>query len=211
MGTLDFAVLIPTLNVRKRSLTLPSARPIVLAMKTCLALALGCLFLAGAGSQSVSACGDKFVLAGRAMRFDHAYAAIHPASILIVFPLKSVKSAAVRDSRLLTALKMAGHRVEVIHQPVTLADVVGRSHPDIILAEREDASAIRDFTAPTGRPKPSVVGVLEDPSSGALTAARQQFEYVLKTPDTLSHILNLMDDVMKARLENARRTAAAGS
>jgi hypothetical protein len=183
----------------------------VVTMKTCLALALGCLAVAGAGSQAVSACGDKFLLVGRAMRFEHAYAAIHPASILIVFPLKSVKSAAVRDSRLLTALKMAGHRVEVIHQPVTLADVVGRSRPDIILAERTDALAIRDIAAPPGQPKPSIVGVLEDPSSVELTAARQQFEYVLKTPDSLAHILNLMDDVMKARIENARRTAASGS
>jgi hypothetical protein len=180
-------------------------------MRTCLAWALGCLAVAGAGSQAASACGDKFVLAGRAMRFDHAYAAIHPASILIVFPLKSVKSAAVRDSRLLTALKMAGHRVEVVHQPAPLADVVGRSRYDIILAERADVSAIRDLAAPTGQPKPSVVGVLEDPSSVELTAARQQLEYVLKTPDSLAHILNMMDDVMKARLENARRAAASGS
>jgi len=176
-------------------------------MKAWPALALGCLALALADSQA----GDKFVLVGRAMRFEHAYAAIHPASILIVFPLKSVKSAAVRDSRLLTALKMAGHRVEVIHQPASLADVVGRSRHDIILAERADASAIREIAAPTGQPPPSIIGVLEDPSSVELAAARQQFEYVLKTPDSLAHILNLMDDVMKARLENARRSAASGS
>jgi hypothetical protein len=88
---------------------------------------------------------------------------------------------------------------------------VGRSRHDIILAERADASAIRDIAAPTGRSKPSIIGVLEDPSSVELTAARQQFEYVLKTPDSVTHILNLMDDVMKARLENARRTAPSGS
>jgi hypothetical protein len=192
-------------------LTLAAAEPIVVAVKTWLVLALGCLAFAGAGSPVVSACGDKFVLVGRAMRFEHAYATIHPASILIVLPLKSVKSAAVRDSRLLTALKMAGHHVEVIQQPVTLAEVVGRSRHDIILAERSDASAIRDIAAPAGQPKPSIVGVLEDPSPVELTAARLQFEYVMKTPDSLAHILNLMDDVMKARLDNARRTAASGS
>ena len=50
-----------------------------------------------------------------------------------------------------------------------------------------------------GQPKPIIVGVLEDPSTAELTAARQQFDYVLKTPQPLPQILNLMDDVMKAR------------
>jgi hypothetical protein len=62
-------------------------------------------------SEPLFACGDKFLLVGRGVRFQKAYAAIHPASILIVVPPKVVKNAAVRDGRLMTALKMAGHRV----------------------------------------------------------------------------------------------------
>ena len=172
----------------------------VVAMGMWTVLALACLTIAGIGSQVVSACGDKFLSVGRGVTFQRAYAAIHPASILIVLPPKNVKSAAVRDSRLLTALKMAGHRVEVVQQPADLSEVLGRSRHDIILAERADASAIRDVAAAGGQPKPSVVGVLEDPSSSELTAARQQLEYVLKTPQPLPQILNLMDDVMKTRL-----------
>jgi hypothetical protein len=41
-----------------------------------------------------------------------------------------------------------------------------------------------------------------------LTAAGQEFEYVLKTPESLPRILNLLDDVMQARLTSARRTTA---
>jgi hypothetical protein len=98
----------------------------------------------------------------------------------------------------LTALKMAGHRVEVVQQPANLSDVLERSRHDIVLAERADASAIRSVHSGAG--KPSVVGVLEDPSSATLTATHQELEYVLKTPDSLAHILNLLDDVMQARL-----------
>jgi hypothetical protein len=149
------------------------------------------------------ACGDKFLLVGRGARFQKAYAAIHPAAILIVLPSKSVKNAAVRDSRLRTALKMAGHRVEVLQQPANLAEVLSRSRPDIILAERADASVIPDVGG-GGQPKPTVIAVLEEPSSSELASASQQFEGVLKTPQPLSQILNLLDDVMKKRLGKAR-------
>src|SRR5436305_1255434 len=114
-------------------------------MKARVAIIVGCLTLLGARSQVVSACGDKFVVVGRGVRFEQAYAAIHPASILIVLPAKNVNSASVRDSHLAIALKMAGHRVEVVQQPTNLADVVGRSRRDIILVEQADASALRDI------------------------------------------------------------------
>ena len=173
-------------------------------MKAWVAIFVGCLTLVGSRSQTVSACGDKFVLVGRGVRFEQAYAAIHPASILIVLPAKNVKSAAVRDSHLATALKMAGHHVEVVQQPANLADVVGRSRRDIILVEQTDASAFQDIAVPAGQPKPSIVGVVENPSPAALTEARRQLEYVLATPSPIARILNLMDDVMKARLGGAR-------
>src|SRR5215813_4030544 len=104
-------------------------------MKAWVAIFLGCLTLVASRSETVSACGDKFVVVGHGVRFEQAYAAIHPASILIVLPPKNVKSAAVRDSRLLTALKMAGHHVEVVQQPTNVVEVVGRSRRDIILVE----------------------------------------------------------------------------
>ncbi len=177
-------------------------------MKGWLAVVVGALVFAGSGSQTASACGDKFLLVGRGVRFEQAYAAIHPASILIVLPAKSVKSAAVRDSRLLTALKNAGHKVEVVQQPANLADALRRSRRDIILVEQADAAALLDITASAGQATPSIVGVLEDPSPSTLSDARQRVEYVLSTPTSLSRILNLMDDVMKARLDGARRNAA---
>jgi hypothetical protein len=177
-------------------------------MKTLVALTLALLGTISIGSQVVSACGDKFLLVGRGLRFQRAYAAIHPASILILLPPKSVKSAAVRDSRLVTALKMAGHRVDVVKQPANLSEVLGRSRHDIVLAERADALAIQAVAGVGGQPKPSIVGVLEDLSPAELAAARQQLEYVLKSPQSLPQILNLLDDVMKARLDGLRRTGS---
>jgi hypothetical protein len=177
-------------------------------MRRWIVVALACVTVSSIGSQVASACGDKFLVVGRGVRFQRAYAAIHPASILIVLPSKNVKAAAVRDSRLLTELKMAGHRVEVVQQPVNLSEVLGRSRHDIVLAEQADLAGVRNVAGASAQPQPSIVAVLEDPSPADLAAALQQQEVVLKTPQSLSQILNLLDDVMKARLDALRRTPA---
>jgi hypothetical protein len=182
----------------------------VAAMRAQAGLLLACLTIGGIGSQAVSACGDKFLLVGRGVSFRHAYAAIHPASILLVLPAKSVKSAAIRDSGLLSALKLAGHRVEVVQQPANLADVLGRSRHDIVLAERADAASAEEAAASVAQAKPSIVSVVEGASSAEAQTAPPG-EYVLKAPQRLPQILNLLDDVMKARLAEQRRIAASGA
>jgi hypothetical protein len=168
-----------------------------------------CLTVGAIAPESVSACGDKFLLAGRGVSFRHAYAAVHPASILLVLPPRGVKNAAVRDSSLLSALKLAGHRVDVVQQPANLADVLGRSRHDIVLVERADASAAGEAAASAAQTRPSIVSVVEE-SSGQAPAAPQG-EYILKAPQRLPQILNLLDDVMKARLDEQKRTAASGA
>lgn len=167
-----------------------------------MAAAVVVLSVASFGSQVVSACGDKFVLLGRGVRFQRAYAAIHPAAILLVIPPKSVKNAAVRDSRLQSALKMAGHRVDLV-PAANLADALGRARYDIIVAEHADAIGIADLV-PTVPRKPAVLGVLEKSTTADLAAARQRLDGVITTPQPLPDILRLLDDVMKARLERPR-------
>jgi hypothetical protein len=178
-------------------------------MRSWAGLFIACLIMSAIASQALSACGDKFLLVGRGVSFRRVYAAIHPASILLVLPAKSVKSAAVRDSGLLSALKLAGHRVEVVQQPANLADVLGRSRHDIVLAESADASAAGEAAASAAQTRPSIVSVVEDSAGEPQTAT--QGEYVLKAPQRLPQILGLLDDVMKARLAEQKRIAASGA
>ena len=172
-------------------------------MKKWVATTVVLLTVGSLGSQDVWACGDKFLLLGRGVRYQRAYAAIHPASILIVAPPKSVKTAAVRDSRLQSALKMAGHRVDVV-SAAKMRDALAGSRYDIVLAQRADAIGIPDALPPGGR-KPSIIGVPENAADVA--ADRQRFDAVLITPQSLPDILRLFDDVMKARIDKARAAA----
>jgi hypothetical protein len=158
------------------------------------------------GSQAVIACGDKFSLLGRGARFRQAYAAIHPARILLVVPPKSVKQAAVRDARLKTALKMAGHKVDEVSSGELRRVSSGTSY-DIILTGRADVSAVTDALL-QGAAKPSIVAIVEAnaPVEAAPAGARADAE--LKAPQSLPTILRLLDDMMKARIARARLAAS---
>ena len=182
-------------------------------MKIRLVLTLAFAGIAGLGSDAALACGDKFLLVGRGVTFQRAYAAIHRASILIVLPPKSVKAAAVRDSSLLTALKMAGHRVDVAQAPVNLVEALDRSRRDIVIAEQDDVAGIRLVVAGSAaRARPSIVSVVEKSGPAAVPAtAPSSNEFTLKAPQSLPQILNMLDDIMKARIEAARRTPAPGA
>ena len=172
-------------------------------MNRYLAAAVVSLAVGSLCSEAVSACGDKFLLLGRGMRFQRAYAAIHPARILLVVPSKSVKVAAVRDPRLKDALENAGHKVKVVQAARLSEALAGGSRYDLILAGRADAMGI-PATLPAGAGKPSVIGVLEDSGGADVTAGRLGLDAVLKTPQPLPDILRVLDDVMTARRDRTR-------
>jgi hypothetical protein len=156
-----------------------------------------------AGSNVLHACGEKFLPLGQGPRFQQAYAAVHPASILLVLPSPAVKYAPLRDSRLQAALKMAGHRVQVVPQQADLAAALSDTRPEIILAERADAARIRDLASHDSR-KPALIAVVYELSATDLAAVRREFGLVLNTPLPLPQILNLIDDTMGARLSRLR-------
>ncbi|HMC76502.1 MAG TPA: hypothetical protein VKH34_05195 [Vicinamibacterales bacterium] len=162
-----------------------------------------CLLIGSMGSVGVFACGDKFLLTGsRTVRYLRAYAAVRPARILLVIPPKSVKIAAVRDPRLKSALKAAGHSVDAV-PAAKLAEALAASRYDIIMAERTEAVAIPG-TLPAGPGRPSVIGVLEDAAGIDTGAPQLGLDRVLKTPQALPDILRMLDDVMAARRDRAR-------
>ena len=77
-------------------------RRLIPVLITCAAV-----FLQDAAAQ---ACGDKFLLLGRGVKFRRAYAAIYPALIVIYAPPQRHAAKAIRDPRLQSDLKLAGHR-----------------------------------------------------------------------------------------------------
>ena len=70
---------------------------------------------------------------GRGVKFQRAYAAIYPASIVIYAQPQRSAAKAIRDPRLQSDLKLAGHRVSVVEsEPAAPATEDAESKPSAV-------------------------------------------------------------------------------
>src|SRR5258706_9460389 len=90
----------------------------------------------------VEACGDKFLLVGRSARFRQAYAAIYPATIVVFAQPQRSAAKAIRDPRLQTDLKAAGHHVTIAEDERALARAFESEGVDFVLTDVADADRI---------------------------------------------------------------------
>jgi hypothetical protein len=165
--------------------------------------------LAGAtwlGTSALNACGDKFLLIGHGAGFQKGYAAVHPASILIYVQGKSAKALAIRDPQLAAGLKRAGHKVNVLEDRARLIQTLNSARYDIVLADFSDAIALESEVRASNA-KPALVPVMYDPSKADMADAEKQFVCLLKAPEKITHFLNVIDDLMKTRLDAAKATS----
>lgn len=163
------------------------------------------LLVAGAawiGSNPLNACGDKFLLLGRGSSLG-AYAAVHPATILIVRHGKTGSPLVIDDPQLASGLQRAGHKVRTLDSPAKLTQTLSATRFDVVLADLSDAVAIepqvRDASA-----KPALVPVVFDPTANELASAEKQFVCLLKAPEKVTHFLGVIDDLMKSRIAAAK-------
>lgn len=144
----------------------------------------------------VAACGDKFLLVGRGVRFQRAYAAVHPANILIYARASTDPDRAIRDPQFHKTLRQAGHQVSVIEDATLFQHALGLSSFDIVLADLTEAPTIDALVATAlARPRPLYV---EYPK-GSTKALASQFMCELKAGDRATRFLDRIEEEMKAR------------
>jgi hypothetical protein len=172
-----------------------------------LSLILGLLLAAAwIGASPLDACGEKFLFMGRGVGFYKGYAAVHPASILILVPAESGEAAAIGDPAIPKSLRKAGHKVEILKVHSGLTRQLDAAHYDIVLADYADAVAL-ELQVRASNTKPALLPVMYQPSETDFAAARKQFAYLLKVPEKTSTFLNLIDDLMETRLDAAKAAA----
>ena len=148
------------------------------------------------------ACGDKFLLVGRGVRFQRAYAAVHPANILIYARSTTDANRAIRDPQFQKTLRQAGHQLSVIEDAKLFQQALSVSSFDIVLADLSEAQTI-DPLVETAPSQPRALYV-EYPT-GSTKALASQFVCELKAGDRVTRFLDRIEDEMKAR---PSRTAA---
>jgi hypothetical protein len=147
--------------------------------------------------QVVEACGDKFLLVGRG-RFQRAYAALYPGTIVIYTHAQTPVTSAIRDQRFQTTLARAGHSVAVADDRGRLEQALRSNAIDIVLADVVEAPAL-DRLAATAPSKPTVLYVAYDLDKADLKRLQAQYNCPLKTGDKANRYLMVIDDQMKAR------------
>jgi hypothetical protein len=168
-------------------------------------MAVAAVFLQdGSGAQ---ACGDKFLLLGRGVKFQRAYAAAYPASIVIYAQPQRGAAKAIRDPRLQSDLKLAGHRVSVVESEAALMRALGSERVDVVLTDVADAdrTSVEGVASPT---KPTVVPVMDKPTREDVKRIEARYQYRLKSSDRADRYLRTIDDAMKSRADLKRRKAS---
>jgi hypothetical protein len=174
------------------------------AYKTIL-MAVAAVFLQdGVGAQ---ACGDKFLLLGRGVKFQRAYAAIYPASIVVYAQPQRNAAKAIRDPRLQSDLKLAGHRVSVVESEAALVRVLRSERVDLVLTDVADADRTSTEGAASAS-KPTVLPVMYEPSREEAKRIEARYQCRLKSSDRADRYLRTIDDAMKVRVDQKKRSAS---
>lgn len=150
-------------------------------------------------TQVVSACGDKALTVGRGLRFNRAYAAIHPGTVM----LYSRSGAATFGPQLDAQLRRAGHTVIVVSEAPALREALKSKPVDVILASLSDAEAV-EVDAAVAASHPSLVCVKMANEPPAAPDSRHTCR--LKASDQATKFLVEIDDVMKARVDASRQS-----
>lgn len=156
-------------------------------------------------TDSLSACGDKFLRVGRSSRY-RGYAAVHPASIVIYTPVNA-KASGIKV--LEDLLKRAGHTAFVVRHGAPLSETFASARYDLVIAAYGDAGQVKEQlqTIPSS---PDVLPILDKPTKAVAAEAERAYHFLLNTSamnkfEALAEIDRLMSQRMKSS------TAATGT
>ncbi len=148
-----------------------------------LVLFVGALMLADL--TPLSACGDKFLGAGRGPRFSKVYAAVYPGRLVLYTPAKG-DLAGMSKQGLDKALRRAGHQVAVVSDRIALERMLQEKAVDVVVVDAPQTVDITSLTREI-QSRPSVLPV---------------------SKETINFLKNV-DETMKSRL-SLRVTGAGG-
>jgi hypothetical protein len=158
------------------------------------------------GAEPLQACGDKFLLVGRAVTYHRAYGAVYPASILVYAPPQRDAAKAIRDPRLQSDLKRAGHRVVMVESDAALTRALESDRVDLLLTDVADADRLSKQFASTAA-APSVLPVMYEPTKDEAKQVEARYHCQLKSSDRADRFLSSIDDAMKARVALKKKSS----
>jgi hypothetical protein len=151
----------------------------------------------------LSACGDKFLRAGRSARA-RGYAAIHPASILIYKPTATPKG--LKEFQAL--LKRAGHKSVAVHAG-GLSQAFATTTYDVVITDYANAGNLKEELQAISS-RPGLLPVLTKPTKAVADEASKEYICLIR-PDAMTKYdaLAQIDHLMERRLKETNAAAAS--
>lgn len=142
------------------------------------------------------ACGDKFLVIGKGIRYERAHAATHPGSILI-YRNKDMEDPKA-GSDLESALKKAGHKIETVDNASKLDATLQTGKFDLVVVNLADAPLVEQqiISSPS---KPAVLPVIYNRTGTELAAAGKQYNCILKAAGKNTDVLKVVDEAVGDR------------
>jgi len=164
-------------------------------MRKRLGIALVVVAFAASAPQAI-ACGDKFLLLGRSLRYEEAYAAKHPASVLLY--LDPSTGFATVGPEVVKLLQKAGHKPVAVENRAALVAALKERPFDVIFSDISDLDAV-DAAAGAAKSKAVVLAVIYAPSATDKEAAEKKYSCVLSAKGKDRHFLAVVNEVMRLR------------
>jgi hypothetical protein len=148
-------------------------------------------------SDTLLACGEKFLMGSRGTRFQRPAKIRQSAAILVYANPALNLPKALANVPIEAALRKAGHRPTVVTSPEAFSSALSQGGWDLVLADVSDSQAL------TGRARnansPIVLPVLYNPTGAELAAARKQHARILKAPTKNQSFIDAIDDALAQR------------
>lgn len=149
-------------------------------------------------STTALACGDKYVVFGQGVRFQRAYAATHPAAILLYLQPGSKWSTPENQERLLTVLRMVGHRPDAVTTINEMQAAISTNRYDIVLTEMATESQALEAVG-NARTHPTVVPMVFDPSRKEMAQIEKENRCAVQVSKRSHELLTVINSIMDQR------------
>jgi len=161
--------------------------------------------MAGTATTAVLACGDKFLVPSRGMRFELTAGARQEATVLVFARPASSLAAIFERLSIERALQIAGYRPTIVVDSGDFARTLQQGSWDVVLIDVTDGP-LKD--APPG--SPAVLAVTAHANGNELARARPQYAAILKSPSRSQAFIEAFDAAIATR-HPARRNAQGQS
>ncbi len=143
-----------------------------------------------------SACGDKVLALGRALKL--RYLSAHSTSILIYARNGSAAASAMTDPKLQSSLKQFTQTLKYATSRAEFEETLAQSKYDLIITDASDAAATEQKLHENDS-HAVVVPVLNGATKAEASALAKQYHVVLKTPGKPNSYLSVLDHAMEMK------------